>query len=112
MVAGRLLARGLGVINEAREYLKAQLTGPRIAPSKQSGTRLHSPTLALIKGAAMADLGLSEEEVLDRPLALTVWETLVAAERRGDVALVPSLDNFQHLLAAAATLEPEVPHGQ
>lgn len=112
-VAGRVLARETLVLQQVRAYLDRELQGPAIKPQGGGSGRLYSPTLALIKVAAMVDLGMPEEEVLDRPLRLTLWEVAVASERRGDVQLAPSLDAFQFLLAAAKAANPEeVPHGQ
>jgi hypothetical protein len=98
-------------------YIADQISGPKITPSDGSSGTLYSPTLALIKVAAMVDLGLSEEDVMDRPLRLTLWEVAVAAERRGDVHLAPTTDAFQGLLSASkaaqsAPKREEVPSGQ
>lgn len=111
-VAGRLLQNHEETVVAAQSYLRDQISGPEATPSKTGGGTLHAPTLAILKVAGMCELGLTEEEVLDRPMGLTVWETMVAAERRGDVELKPSLDHFHGLLAAAKALETEVPLGQ
>lgn len=111
-MAGQLLESFDASVLAAQQYLRHQIAGPKATPSKSGGGTLQAPTLAILKVAGMCELGLTEEEVLDRPLGLTVWETMVAAERRGDVRLQPSIDHFQGLLTAAKALETEVPSGQ
>lgn len=108
-VAGRVLASHVATVDAVRKWLKKQCAGPELAAGTRGGT-LRSPTLAALKVAAMCDLGLTEAEIMDRPLGLTIWEVLVAAERRGDVELKPTPDAFQFLLTAAKAME--APHGQ
>ena len=65
-------------------YRNACWSGPELTEvDGDDGDDAGSPRLALIKVGAQDSLRLTEDQVLDRPIGLLLWEMAAASERRG-----------------------------
>lgn len=91
---------------QVRTWMVSQYEGPEMVPDPKQPEpnpedRLGAPEHALLKVALMAELGLSEDDALARPVGAAIWDLAVASERKGG----PRIKHPRRLVGRDALVE-------